>query len=307
MSSSNEGHRNEYDIPNEYEQEPRGTSTSVPSAASVPRPSVDAFQPRNLATAALYTPTLGGTRRDRRRAEDHIEGLHIANQVAGAAEILEQGLTKLEEAHQQRELVQLRRMQLPAKIEAENLELGHKLLQGRTDFEAMAEQQHEERVKRDRLRQIKAEDFAATMHRKRAERLEAEARERSAAAYAAHAEEIGRRQAEAAFHKASETAFEKEADAETQRRRRDQERHRRGQATSEQSEDVPEDLRGPLATERTMAQSREWVMAKIAQIKKRAQAEGRPLSPQELEQIDQYQDALEEGEASIRRRGASDL
>jgi hypothetical protein len=72
-------------------------------------------------------------------------------------------------------------------------------------------------------------------------------------------------------------------------------------------DDVPDDLRGPLATERTVALNRGWVERKVAEIRQRAQAEGRPLSRQELEQIDQYEDALEEGEASIRRRGASDL
>jgi hypothetical protein len=34
---------------------------------------------------------------------------------------------------------------------------------------------------------------------------------------------------------------------------------------------------------------------------------GRPLTVEELEQIDRYQDAEVSSEASIRRRGASDL
>lgn len=257
MAQSNGGHRSEYDIDNEYEQETESAKTSAPPSApvAVPKPSTDAFRPRNLPTPAIYIPTLGGRRRDRRHAEDHIRGLQLANRVAGAAEVLEQGITKVVEAGQQREMAEQRRAQIPAKIEEENLELGERVLQRRAAFAAAARQQQDEGVKHERLQQIKTEDFETTLHNKRADRLQAEARERAAEAYLAHAEEIGKRKAEADFHKADEAAFEKEANAEAQRRRRDQERDKRGQAAADPTEEVPADLRsaqsGPHGCEKS--------------------------------------------------------
>jgi len=56
---------------------------------------------------------------------------------------------------------------------------------------------------------------------------------------------------------------------------------------------------------RTVAKNREWVDREIAKINE--EAGGRPLSREQLEKIDQLEDAHAEGESSIRRRGASDL
>src|SRR5207249_3519203 len=108
MAQSNGGNRSEYDIDNEYEQESGSakTSASPPAPAVVPKPSTDAFRPRNLPTAGIYVPTLGGRRRDRRDAEDHIRGLQVATRVAGAAGGFEQELTRLIETGQQREMAE---------------------------------------------------------------------------------------------------------------------------------------------------------------------------------------------------------
>jgi hypothetical protein len=301
--------RNKYDRSSKYESDRKNAGTSddtSPPRAAVPA-TTDQFQPRNLPTPTLYNPIFGGRRRDRRRAQEHIDALRIATEVAGAAEVLEGSLTKVEEAHQQRELVQLRRGQLPAKIELENLDLGNKLLAARTGFEAAAERQQDERIQRERDRRLDDEDFEIALAKRHAELLEAQAQERAAAAYAAQADEIGKRRAEAELHKASETAFEKEADAERERRRRDQERHKRGQETADPTEYVPAALRTPLKVVDTVAESREWIEGKIAKIKSDADAAGRPLTRQDIEKIDQYQDALDQGESSIRRQGASDL
>jgi hypothetical protein len=273
----------------------------------IPKPAVDQFQPRNLPTAALYNPTLGGRRRDLREAQEHIRGLQVANQIAGAAEALEGGLTSLEDTHQRRELVQLRRKQLPAKIELENRKLAEEVLQSRTAYEAAVESQQDERTHRQRDRELADEEFETMLATRRAARLEAQAHALAAEQNLAHAAETGRRKAEADLHKASEAAYEKEAEAETQRQRRDQARHKRGQAAVDPAEDVPPDLRAPLRVVRTVAENREWVDREIAKIKERAAAEGRPLSREDLEKIDQLEDAYTEGEASIRRRGASDL
>jgi hypothetical protein len=72
-------------------------------------------------------------------------------------------------------------------------------------------------------------------------------------------------------------------------------------------DDTPPDLRGHLATEHTVARNRDWIRGKIDEIRGRAAAQGRPLNIEEIEQIDRYQDAEVSSEASIRRRGASDL
>lgn len=308
MTESKGGYRNEFDIENEYEQpdDSRKPGAPVTAPTVVPKPSTDAFQPRRLSTPAIYTPTLGGRRRDRRDAEDHIRALQIATQVAGAAEGYEKGLTTLIEANQQRELAEQRRTQIPAKIELENLEIGKQVLQLRDEFAAAVDAQRDEQVKRDRLRQIKSEDFEATLADRRAAKLAAQARELMAEQSRARAAETAQRKADADLHRASSEAFEKEAEAETQRRRRDQERHRRTQA-ADGNEDIPPDLQQPLATERTVSTAREWVDRRIAQIRRRALQEHRELTPEELEQIQQLLDAAEAGEDSIRRRGASDL
>ena len=72
-------------------------------------------------------------------------------------------------------------------------------------------------------------------------------------------------------------------------------------------DDTPPDLRGHLATEHTVARNRGWIRRKIDEIRKRAADERRPLTSEEIETVDRYQDAEVSSEASIRRRGASDL
>ena len=73
------------------------------------------------------------------------------------------------------------------------------------------------------------------------------------------------------------------------------------------TDDTPTDLREPLATENLLARNREWTSGKIAEIRRRAANERRQLTVEEMERIDRYQDAEVASEASIRRRGASDL
>lgn len=302
--------RNKYDKPNKYESERKHAGTSAPPAvapAVITKPAIDQFQPRNLPTPALYNPTLGGRRRDQRQAQEHIRALQTANQIAGAAAVLVEGLTKFEETHQRHELVQLRRGQLPAKIEHENLSLGGELLQARTEFEAKVEKQQDERVDRERIRELEREDFETLRADRRAARLEAQARALAAEQNLARASETGQRKAEAAFHKAAEEAFEAAADAESQRRRRDQERHKRGQAADDQTDDMPADVRAPLRVVRTVAKTREWAEREEARIRAPFEAAGQPLSREATEEIDQIWDAIQEAESSIRRRGASDL
>ena len=72
-------------------------------------------------------------------------------------------------------------------------------------------------------------------------------------------------------------------------------------------DDTPPDLRGHLATEHMVARNRGWIRRKIDEIRKRAADERRPLTSEEIETVDRYQDAEVSSEASIRRRGASDL
>jgi hypothetical protein len=84
-------------------------------------------------------------------------------------------------------------------------------------------------------------------------------------------------------------------------------RLREGGTSPSAMDDTPADLRAPLAAEQMVARNREWIRRKIAEIRKRAADENRPLTVDEIEQIDRYQDAEVSSEASIRRRGASDL
>lgn len=84
-------------------------------------------------------------------------------------------------------------------------------------------------------------------------------------------------------------------------------RLRQGRATAGPVDDTPPDLREPLATEQLVSRNREWIRRKIEEIRRQAANEGRPLTIEEIEQIDHYQDAEVASEASIRRRGASDL
>ena len=55
-----------------------------------------------------------------------------------------------------------------------------------------------------------------------------------------------------------------------------------------------------------VARNRDWIRRKIDEIRKRAADERRPLTSEEIETVDRYQDAEVSSEASIRRRGASD-
>lgn len=84
-------------------------------------------------------------------------------------------------------------------------------------------------------------------------------------------------------------------------------RLREGGLSTGPMDDTPPDLREQLATEHAVARNREWIRRKIEEIRKRAADAGRPLSAEEIEQIDRYQDAEVASEASLRRRGASDL
>jgi len=84
-------------------------------------------------------------------------------------------------------------------------------------------------------------------------------------------------------------------------------RLREGGSSPGPMDDTPADLRAPLAAEQMVARNREWIRRKIEEIRKRAVDENRPLTVEEIEQIDRYQDAEVSSEASIRRRGASDL
>jgi hypothetical protein len=84
-------------------------------------------------------------------------------------------------------------------------------------------------------------------------------------------------------------------------------RLREGGLSSGPMDDTPPDLRASLATEHAVARNREWIRGKIEEIRRRAADEKRPLSAEEIEKIDRYQDAEVSTEASLRRRGASDL
>jgi len=84
-------------------------------------------------------------------------------------------------------------------------------------------------------------------------------------------------------------------------------RLREGAPSTGPMDDTPPDLRAPLATEHLVARNRDWTRGKIEEIRRRAADAGRPLTIEEIEQIDRYQDAEVSSEASIRRRGASDL
>jgi hypothetical protein len=84
-------------------------------------------------------------------------------------------------------------------------------------------------------------------------------------------------------------------------------RLREGSLSTGPMDDTPPDLRAPLATEHMIARNHDWIHRKIEEIRKRAADKGRPLTVEEIEQIDRYQDAEVSSEASIRRRGASDL
>jgi hypothetical protein len=302
--------RSRYDKPNKYAGERKQTDTNrlpAVTAPTVARPPIDQFQPRNLPTPAVYTPVLGESRRGRRRAKQLVEDLRTASEVHEAARGCEESLTNLEEAHQQRELVQLRRAQLPARIELENLSIGKEVLAARTAFESMVEQQQDDRTDRERHRLLDHEDFETQLANRRAARLEAEARARAAEEYAGHAAEISQRRAEADLHKATEAAFGKEADAEAERRRRDQERQRRRQTVQPEGPDMPEPLARHYATERKVQTSRKRAEEMAEAIRQRAAAAGRELTDDEAEDIDALFSAAAGAEGTIRRGDATDF
>ena len=174
--------RSRYDKPNKYTGERTQAGTHPPPAVVMPRVAnlaIDQFQPRNLPTPTVYTPPLGESRRGRRRAKQLADDLRTASEVHEAARGYEESLTKLEEAHQHRELVQLRRAQLPAKMELENLGIGKELIAARTAFETTVERQEVERTDRERNRLLDQEDFETQLANRRAARLEAQARARA--------------------------------------------------------------------------------------------------------------------------------
>ena len=302
--------RSRYDKPNKYAEERPSAGTNLLPAVvppTVARLPTDQFQPRNSPMPAVYTPLIGESRRGRRRGKQLVEDLQTASEVHEAARGYEESLTKLEEAHQHRELVQLRRAQLPAKIELENLAIGRELLAAHTAFEAKVEKQQDERTDRERHRLLDREDFETQLADRRAARLEAQARAAAAEEYAVHAAEIGQRRAEADLHKATEAALGKEADAEAERNRRDQQRQRRRQAQAPEGPDLPEPLARHYATERKVQTSRKRAEELAETVRQRAAAANRDLTDDEVEEIDALLSAAAGAEDTIRRGDATDF
>jgi hypothetical protein len=295
---------NKYDRPNKYEEaEPAGTTPARQgSSASASAGMTENWPVRSNPGAPSYQPALGETGRGRRRAEKLRGDLSTAALVADAGSAFNQALTRLEDSAQRLEEVQERRRLIPLKIEKEKFEIGKAVIDARSDFEGALDQQEEKRIDQHRRRQLDAEDFEIVRLEKQAARLELEARIAAANAEAVYSGDIGRRKAQAELHKAEGEALRQEADAARQRQHRDQ-----ASTPPGDTDDVPPDLRAPLATARKVARTREWVDRKIAEIKLRAETERRQLTPEDFERIDQLNDAAANGEASIRRSGASDV
>jgi hypothetical protein len=304
------GGNNKYDARNRYEA---GAASSAAEPSSLPVPAImppaagGPWKARGTPNVALYDPILGDTRRRRRDAAQLVTDVGTATTVAEAGVRFVQSLGRLEEARQDLEQVHERRSLAPLKAEQERLALGEELIKGRNAFEAVLDTQQVERVDRERRRRLDAEDFENTRLRKEAERLEAEARIRTAEAQMSLAAEIGKRRAAADLHAADEAMFRNEAAAETERRRRDEARQKRVQASPPEGPEMPEPLARHYATEQRVQTSRRRAERLIQETLQRAEAEGRELTDDEIEDIDALKNAAAGAEDTIRRGDATDF
>jgi hypothetical protein len=307
------GFSNKYERENKYEQ-PEATADrhSGPEVLPPIEPLIvrvrAEWRARSTPDPSLYRPELGDDWETRRKGKKLLGSYQTAHFVSNAATGYHEALARLEAARQELELASERRALVPLKAEQERIVLGDQIVKARTMFEATLEEQNNQRVERQRRRALDTDDFEIARSNREAAKLEAQARVKTAEARLPYAAKVGERIAQGELRKLDEELSNSERVSGSERRQPAEPRRKRSKARKKpKAEDLPEPLRQHLATERAVQETRMHVDRRASAIRRRAKAESRPLTPEEIEEIHLYESAGEAAEGSIRRGEASDL
>lgn len=309
--------KNRYDQPSRYKDakpsaaEPVkpgvGTAGGSPNAL-VPVPSVPAWQARPVPEVAIFHARFGLGGGNRRKATRLVNDIGIATDVLNANTQFTKAAEALEIARNVAESAHARREFLPLRMTQERLGLEQQLFKATSDVEAAREEVQEQRVDRERHRQLATEDYEIAKLKKKAQKLEASARIAAAAAQLANAPLLGAARSESELFQAKEEAFRHQADAESERRRWNEERRKRGEVVPPEEKDtMPPTLARHYATEHEVKENLNAAALRAQAIREQAVREGRDISPDEIEELDILENAAIAAEQSIRRGGASDI
>jgi len=291
-----------------------GAGLPARPAPSVPLPYIDSRLSRrrlvkltdnlSAATAAtdaatrLYT-SLGALEFARQEAERiHAARRHLPIVIETEGTTLLAGLLRAQAdltavragLEQQRIEYEQQQQLAPAQTEQLRFTLEQDLAHARADAEARRAELADLRARRDRRRQLEEEEFQI-------KQMELAARRRAAEAQLRHAASLAELRSEAERHKAETEAHRTSAEAEKMRR-----------ANSPSAMDgIPETLREHLAAELEVNRNRTPALQLAAEIRDRAAAANRPLTPEEAELIDLLESSAASAADSIRRGAASDF
>ncbi len=178
----------------------------------------------------------------------------------------------------------------PAQTERLRLALEDDLAQAQADAEGRRAELADQRARRDRQRQLEEQEFEI-------KQMELAARRRAAETQLRHAASLAELRGDAERHKAQAEAHRTRAEAEKLRR----------SATPSEVGEMPEALRQHLAAELEVNRNRTPALQLAQEIRERAAAAKRPLTPEEAEIVDLLESAAAGAEDSIRRGAASDF
>jgi hypothetical protein len=202
----------------------------------------------------------------------------------GALDAVRWELGQRRAEHEQQQLL------APPQTERLRLALDDDLAQAQADAEARRAEQADQRARRDRQRQLEEQEFEI-------KQIELTARRRAAETQLRHAASIAELRGDAERHKAQAEAHRTRAEVDKLRR----------SATPSENGVMPEALRQHLAAELEINRNRTPALQLAAEIRDRAAAAKRPLTPEEAEIVDLLESAAAAAEDSIRRGAASDF
>lgn len=280
---------------------------ALPARIVLPATQED-WRARRTPGIPLFQPILGDSSRRRRQAKQFIDDVALASSVADAITGFSKGAERLEEAHQDLELAHERRKLVPARAQRERMALHRELVEAQKSLEETIEEAVAQRVVRQRQRQIDTDDFEIEVIEREAAKLDAEAKKAEAAARLAYAERVGRQAGEADFYRAQGDSLRNQADAEAERRRLAEEREKRTQvAVPEPENGEPPEFAAFDASAKRARKNRKWGEALAEEIRARAAAEGRDVTDEEAEEIQEALDSAAAAEGAVRKSTALDF
>jgi hypothetical protein len=219
--------------------------------------------------------------------------LRVIADIVRAHADLDSALAQLEQNRIDREKNE---QLIPLQVETLRVTLEQGIAEAQAAAEEHRAKQQELRARRDRQRQSDAVREQLDKEEAEIRKMELTARRRAAEARLRQAGTLGELQGQAERFKAETEAHRAQAEAEKMRR-----------TVTPDTAGIPEDLRRHLDAELEVNRNRAPAVQLAQELRERAKAAKRPLSPEEAEIVDLLESAAASAADSIRRGAASDF